>query len=460
MKAAKVTSILGLAIFTSFAFGLINSKAVIAKINLPQLLPSGHLSLLANPMLPMGSAAGSIDHDKTGPRVVLPPGVPEGSTNYRMYYEAVPGPNQSYVGYATSPDGITWTKQGKIDSLDPSLPWETGYYIGETSPNSILIENGVWKLWYHGYGLKGTSYVRRIGYATSFDGINWTKNPNFVLDVGNPGSYDDQFVAEPRVIKLSDGSYRMYYGAKRTADTQLSGYTWTYATSPDGINWTKTNIRLMEGTSALTTSGELHGCGHGLVYDGSMYHVWYETGDWNFINYASSIDGLTWTKGPSNPVFSAVDDIPGTNAYKGVGDSVSAYYDQNGSFRVMFTSGWYNSSSDRAQQIALAFAYPVAPTPTPTPTPTRTPTPTPTPALPVISSFSVAPTPNAPVNTYTIKETVSGATTLTLSFGGFGLTLPAAGSSQQITISANTSFVLKATNAAGTTTKTVNVVFK
>jgi predicted GH43/DUF377 family glycosyl hydrolase len=151
-----------------------------------------------------------------------------------MYYEAVPAPNDSFVGYATSIDGKNWTKQGRIVSLDPSEPWEGGL-TGEMSPNTILIENGVWKLWYHSYGI---DLKRRIGYATSTDGFNWIKNPNPVLDVGAPGSLEDQYVVEPRVFNLGS-EYRMYYTANAVGQIDIGTGRWFYATSPDGINWAR-----------------------------------------------------------------------------------------------------------------------------------------------------------------------------------------------------------------------------
>src|SRR5262249_26138154 len=164
-------------------------------------LPSGPLTRYSdNPLIPLGEV-GSSDDIKIGPRAVLK----LGPNDYRMWYESVTGPNEADVGYATSSDGLTWTKQGIV--LKPSATWEGGEN-GEVSPHSILLEDGVFKLWYHSYDGQGK---RRIGYATSTDGVNWVKNPDPVLDIGAPGSFDDKFVVEPRVFRVGDG-YRMYYG--------------------------------------------------------------------------------------------------------------------------------------------------------------------------------------------------------------------------------------------------------
>lgn len=282
------------------------------------------------PLVPMGPA-GSIDDEKTGPRVVLK----LGPKDYRMWYEAVPAPNRAKVGYAISADGLTWTKKGSLASLNPSENWEGGPN-GEVSPNSILIEDGVYKLWYHSFGGDGK---RRIGYATSADGLNWKKNPKPVLDVGAPGSLEDQFVVEPRVFKIGS-QYRMYYGANAVGETDLGMARWFYATSVDGINWTRKG-RVWDKQSDS---------GLGVVFDGSRWHVWYGVG-FKRIDYASSPDGIDWTEGPNNPVLQPDPNPMGFDS-GGLGDSVSAYKD-GFEFRVMYTGGRFNSFG-RNESVMLA----------------------------------------------------------------------------------------------------------
>ena len=309
-----------------------SAAAQSAKIQAPNAsLPSGSLTRPINrPLVPMGSA-GSIDDDKTGPRVVLK----LGPTDYRMWYEAVPAPNDSKVGYAISTDGKTWTKLGALASLNPSTDWEGGVN-GEVSPNSILIENGVYKLWYHSFG---NDDKRRIGYATSTDGLNWTKNPNPVLDVGPAGSLEDQYVVEPRVFKIGS-EYRMYYTANAVGQIDIGTGRWFYATSTDGVNWTRRGLIW----NKLTDNGI------GIVFDGTKWHAWYGIA-FQSLNYASSDDGLNWTDGPSNPVLTW-NSNPAAPDSEGVGDSVSVYKDGR-EYRIMYTGGRYNSFG-RNESISLA----------------------------------------------------------------------------------------------------------
>ena len=52
-----------------------------------------------------------------------------------------------------------------------------------------------------------------IGYATSSDEINWTKDTdNPVLDLGLRGSWDDRIVSNPKVIYLNYTFHMWYSG--------------------------------------------------------------------------------------------------------------------------------------------------------------------------------------------------------------------------------------------------------
>ena len=107
------------------------------------------------------------------------------------------------IGHATSPDGITWTKNtanpvlqrgtsGSWEDLSVSAPW--------------VIYNGLsYQMWYG--GADGTNI--RIGYATSPDGVTWTKyGGNPVLDLGPSGEWDDHFVLA--------GKYLVHYAWDET----------------------------------------------------------------------------------------------------------------------------------------------------------------------------------------------------------------------------------------------------
>jgi len=209
-----------------------------------------------------------------------------------MWYKGYDGSNYR-IGYATSDDGIVWEKDEGNPVLNLGVPgaWDD-YYVG--SP-SVLFDDGTYKIWYTGF--HGTNH--RIGYATSDDGITWMKyEGNPVLDLGVPGTWDDYDVCNPSVL-FDDGTYRMWYSG-------FNGSTWRagYATSPDGIMWTKyeDNPVLDLGAPGAWDDSGVY-TPSVLFYDGT-YKMWYSGSDGSNvrIGYATSDDGMVWTKYEGNPV--------------------------------------------------------------------------------------------------------------------------------------------------------------
>jgi predicted GH43/DUF377 family glycosyl hydrolase len=138
-------------------------------------------------------------------------------------------------------------------------------------------------MWYFGCG---SSYQCEIGYATSGDGRNWTKQ-GIVLVPSLPE--EARSVGYPEVRKIGD-SFRMWYNG-------FDGTTYRIleADSPDGRNWTKHGVVLDAGPLG---SADSHGVGYPrIVFDGT-YHMWYTTVlvSQPSILLATSLDGLAWTR--------------------------------------------------------------------------------------------------------------------------------------------------------------------
>ena len=93
----------------------------------------------------------------------------------------------------------------------------------------VLIENGVWRLWY----VSGTDWMHRdlprynIKYAESSDGIHWDRQGRVCLDFNSP---HEHALARPCVLK-EDGLYKMWYAYKG------AHYRIGYAESSDGLAW-------------------------------------------------------------------------------------------------------------------------------------------------------------------------------------------------------------------------------
>jgi predicted GH43/DUF377 family glycosyl hydrolase len=209
-----------------------------------------------------------------------------------------------YFDQATTSDQ-NWTQivDGKAQLMIDPVPW-TKYVnnpVLALNPahfdsvairgNSILYENGIYKMWYSGYD--GSN--NRIGYAFSFDGKNWIRgnNGNPVMALGAPGSWDDWLLSTPWVMKVGN-SYYMYYGGNDGAVARIG-----LATSPDGITWTKNVNNPILGTGVKFDTVHVYGCA--VIKDGNTWRMWYTGNDGSGVNgdnvgYATSANGVAWNK--------------------------------------------------------------------------------------------------------------------------------------------------------------------
>ena len=113
----------------------------------------------------------------------------------------------------------------------------------------------------------------RVGYATSPDGVVWTKRPGnagagSVLGLGEPGTPDSKSAGQPWVLK--DGSaYHMWYEG-------FDGKTWRifYAESTDGMTWTKRGAAFEPAGRELSMSSGARN--PVVVKRGGQYELWYQ----------------------------------------------------------------------------------------------------------------------------------------------------------------------------------------
>ncbi len=226
---------------------------------------------------------------------------------YMMWYVGTPKNLHCQIGLATSSDGINWSRcpENPVLKTGPPGSWDEAILICQ----DILFDEqeNVYKMWYVGVNLPGNW---GIGYATSPDGIHWTKYPeNPVLTVTEP--WEGTLLEGQDVMKTGSG-YMMWYGG---IDVYTDRCSIGLATSIDGIHWTK-----YPGNPVLTP--DIPAKWDGFAVDtpdihlvNGIYHMWYR--GWrkpdgiSWIGHATSSDGINWERDPLNPTL-LTNSLPGT----------------------------------------------------------------------------------------------------------------------------------------------------
>jgi predicted GH43/DUF377 family glycosyl hydrolase len=192
------------------------------------------------------------------------PVVLEHNNLYHIWYTGQ-SQDSSWIGYATSADGIAWKRMSDKPVLSPDLPWEK---VAVMCPHVIWDEQeNLFKMWYSG----GEQYEPdAIGYATSKDGMKWEKyaeNPVFKNDPKS--EWEQAKVTACQVIK-DKSEYIMFYIGFRDIDYAQIGL----AKSKDGIShWQRhpANPIIKPGTgwdaSAVYKPF--------AIYDGKKWLLWY-----------------------------------------------------------------------------------------------------------------------------------------------------------------------------------------
>ena len=192
------------------------------------------------------------------------------------------------INYYTSADGISWnTISAPIFDAGGEGEFDEK---GQADPSVIYDGINDWKMWFDAWD--GSDIWRSLGYATSTDGINWSKY-GAVLDKGTSGEWDDYKIHHPSVVK-EGSTYYMYYGGHRSGQSYRIGM----ATSSNGINWTKyaENPILTWGEDGEFDDNMLRPS-KPIIIDGVWYmFYWAYDGSSSGMGLAVSTNGYTWTK--------------------------------------------------------------------------------------------------------------------------------------------------------------------
>ncbi len=164
----------------------------------------------------------------------------------------------------------------------------------------IMFENGLYHLWYTGYSEKRG--FKHLGYATSSDGIHWTRYK------GNPLA-PDSWGEDMSVIKVKDTYFMMAEGV----------HDWAHLlTSKDRVNWEEHGSILIydpDGTPIADPAKQTSHAGTPVLLKiENIWYLFFERSD-EAVWMATSTDPipLKWTKIQKAPVLS-----PGPGEYDNV----------------------------------------------------------------------------------------------------------------------------------------------
>ena len=144
---------------------------------------------------------------------------------YHMWYTGQ-AREHSWIGYATSSDGNTWTRMSEKPVLSPDTPWEK---VAVMCPHVNWDEKTqLYRMWYSG----GEQYEPdAIGYTTSRDGRKWTKSEANPIFRANPDSpWEKHKVTACQVVRHGDWHLMFYVGFRDVDHAQIG-----LARSRDGI---------------------------------------------------------------------------------------------------------------------------------------------------------------------------------------------------------------------------------
>lgn len=213
---------------------------------------------------------------------------------YFLYYAGLDSPQGiEQIGVAVSDDLRVWTRP-RATPIIPLGSTGEGDAL-QTSNPCVLLEEGVFRMWYQG---RGRDSKLNICYAESSDGVVWKANSEPVLraskdNEGYRGGYQ-----HPHVLFDRDSRrYRMWFTSQNGSSSTIS-----YAESMDGLVWDK----IIEGI--VRPEAEWEGA---LLYypfvtrSLSGYELWYTARGngkiWS-VGRATSHNGVLWIKDIENPI--------------------------------------------------------------------------------------------------------------------------------------------------------------
>jgi hypothetical protein len=166
-------------------------------------------------------------------RTLCPDVIPLPDGRYRMYFEARTTDQPTVILSAISDDGLSWQPEPGLRFGDATWSYGTPrcLYIEGDQPSAYRF-----RLYFHRYTfplVAGIDAGNVIISAVSSDGLVFEEEEG--IRIAQETDRETYSVYAPEVVRLGDGSYRMYYSGW---SEEVRGGVFT-ARSSDGLTWLK-----------------------------------------------------------------------------------------------------------------------------------------------------------------------------------------------------------------------------
>jgi hypothetical protein len=293
---------------------------------------------LGEPILTVGEASAWDSSGVALSRVVYSEGV------FHMLYLGWTGELGSVVaavGYATSEDGLKWNKYdgNPVFVPDKSIAPNGMQYF------TIMLDGKNWVMYFTPFADPFTPSQSILRATAPSPTGPWTVDPEPVTLVAGTGQAWDRNPPAVESVLHTDEGYVMYYAPVRFLNSEgvtYMGEAIGRATSPDGIHWTKyDDPATTDGPFATSDPVFLKNTDRSVWDSGSIglpvvrfsergWEMFYygNSSGWYSTGYATSEDGITWTRYGDAPVlaFEAAEGGTGPHSVVVVDDTYYLYF--------------------------------------------------------------------------------------------------------------------------------------
>lgn len=261
---------------------------------------------------------------------------------YRMWVRAGGWNTPSGIIYATSADGLSWTRgnDGKFVITDVQQPFVVKYGDG-----------------YRMYVTRSGAQAFDLYENVNGDGVTWDLLKAATLTVGYPQEWDSLHLGNMSVWHGADDQWRMIYEANGPDNGWIMGY----ATSSDGENWLKDSGNPINidgftpGLSMHDGGPDIYPAGNGIYF--MMFHgntacavnsqIWWARN-------TTPYDLHDWEPVEKGPVITRTDEAPFSVNASQIGDPSSVEAPDGGTFVYFeYVPGQW-SSADAPNVIEVA----------------------------------------------------------------------------------------------------------